>query len=71
MLDIQKVKKYGREVWCNGPTDDLRKAECLCLNCGVLKQCPVAAQLFDLCKRQGLAMLMTRCPMWQAKEDEG
>ncbi len=29
----QKVEKYDAMVWSNVETDEMRKTECLCLNC--------------------------------------
>ena len=30
---IEKIMKYGAEVWSNIKMDGLRKKECLCFNC--------------------------------------
>lgn len=52
---------YGKEVWTNRFMDDLRRKECLCLNCEIQKDCTVAASLFNICKNDNLALAVTRC----------
>ena len=69
---VQKVVRYGVEVWENAYMDALRKKECLCLNCGNMKpgssdHCPAAKKLYELCREENLAMAITRCPAWKPK----
>ena len=51
----------------------IRRAECLCLNCGNLKpgqpdNCQIAQALFEVCVRENVALAVTRCPIWKTKE---
>jgi len=41
-MKVEKVEKYGREVFSNTKMDNLRKKECLCLNCSCIKECSTA-----------------------------
>ncbi len=59
------VDKYGKQVWSNEEMDFLRKSECLCLNCNLMKTCAIAAQGLTLCRTQNIAFMVTRCPSWQ------
>jgi hypothetical protein len=63
---------YGREVWVNPVTESLRPTECLCMNCNNLKpgqpdNCPIAQSLYEICVREGVALAITRCPIWKPK----
>lgn len=62
--EVVKVEKYGALVWSNTMMDDLRKDECLCLNCGSMKECVVANSLYATCKTYDIALAVTRCPKW-------
>jgi hypothetical protein len=63
---IKQIDKYGHKVYCNVPMDDLRKEQCLCLNCEKLP-CVVSKSFFELCKSYNIALMITRCPEWEAK----
>jgi hypothetical protein len=52
---------HGAMVWTNPFTDFIRREECLCLNCKSMDSCPIAKQLYQLCKDNDLALMMTRC----------
>lgn len=58
-------------VAINKDMDELRKSECLCLNCDNMKpgpdNCVIAAQLYQICLKTNVAMAITRCPVWQPK----
>jgi len=74
-MDVQRVMKYGYEVWANTPMDDLRRSECLCLNCARFKpgdddHCPIAAAGYQLCLEYHIAYMMTRCPKFEAESEE-
>jgi hypothetical protein len=63
---------YNQAVWTNPTTEPLRRTECLCLNCGLMKpgqldNCPVAQSLYQICVRENLALVITRCPLWKPK----
>ena len=60
-----KIEKYKRTVWCNQPADELRKTDCLCLNCKALGDCPDAGGLFHIGKDSGVAVMVTRCVNWR------
>ncbi len=63
---------HGKEAWANPMMDNLRKDECLCLNCGNLKpnqpdNCPIAQYFFEICVKENVALAVTRCPLWKPK----
>lgn len=55
------VTKYDTAGIQNDETDVLRKEFCLCLNCKNMVICPAAKAGFELCKKYGLAFMVTRC----------
>jgi len=57
-------------VWSNVEMDELRRTECLCLNCSkmIRQECPVAKQMYNACKDFNIAMAITRCPDWEVAE---
>jgi hypothetical protein len=53
--------------------DELRKTECLCRRCSRLKEpkadnCPVAQSLYEICDSAHIAMSITRCPQFEARQ---
>lgn len=60
-------KHFGYDVWVNPTTEAIREAECLCLNCGAIKKCPIAKTLFNICVVKHMAMAITRCFCWGPK----
>jgi hypothetical protein len=65
----------GSQVWVNKDMDELRRAECLCYNCGRLniggdesRNCPIAGMLYNLCKVVNLTAMVTRCPVFEPKQ---
>jgi hypothetical protein len=62
-----QIEKYGGMVWQHPQMDELRRTECLCLNCDILSVCQRAAGLYNLCREHNLALAVTRCPLWQPK----
>ena len=67
---IEKVIKYDVGVWSNTEMDELRKTECLCLNCGPLKNCSTAKKLYEICKEENMAMMITRCKGYAPPEED-
>ena len=67
MNKLKKVEKCGETVWQNERMDLMRKEQCLCLNCGEKPRCLVAPSLFRLCTLNDIALMVTRCPDWEAK----
>ena len=63
----QQVIKYGETVWSNVEMDELRKTECICLNCTDLGACGIANLLHEYCEIYNLAFMMTRCKEFQQK----
>lgn len=66
---------YGSSVWVNPTTEAVRREECLCLNCDNLKRdepdnCAIAEALYQIVKRDNLALTITRCPEWKPKTEE-
>jgi hypothetical protein len=70
---VESVERYGRVIFENQLTDPLRKVECLCLNCTRLKtgpgeeSCPMAQAFFKICVDNGIALMVTRCPVFDDK----
>lgn len=64
-MKIEKVEKYGVEVYSNIEMDKLRKEECLCFNCLELGSCRKAVTLKCFCEDTNIAMMITRCPDWR------
>ncbi len=63
----KQVVKYGSTVWSNVEMDELRKTECLCLNCTDLESCWIANLLHEHCEFYNLAFMMTRCKDFKQK----
>ncbi|OGJ57998.1 hypothetical protein A2635_03130 [Candidatus Peribacteria bacterium RIFCSPHIGHO2_01_FULL_51_9] len=64
---------FGTQVWVNPTTESMREEECLCFSCKNLKpnepdNCPIAQALYQICVREKVALTLTRCPEWAAKE---
>lgn len=63
---------YGKVVWINPLLEEIRKKECLCLNCKNFKpkwsnNCIVAEKLYKICVENDLALAVSRCPFWQKR----
>ena len=58
---IQEIH-YGTEVWVNAQTDEMRREECLCLNCKRMDDCAIAKEGLRLCRLTDIAFMVTRCP---------
>ena len=65
---IREVVKYGVKVKQNVYTDELRKTECLCLNCKHFP-CDISQKFYNLCVKYNTAIMMTRCPNFEPKEE--
>ena len=66
---IEKQEHYGREVFVNTLTEQMRRSECLCLNCVLMNDgCDFAAAAYGLCKDWNVAFCVTRCPGFEAEE---
>jgi len=63
-MNIAKEVHDDRTVFVNKDTDDLRRTECLCLNCEIKDKhkCIIASTLYDTCVFEDLAIMITRCP---------
>lgn len=64
-MKIEKVEKYGAEVYSNVEMDRLRQEWCLCLNCSAIGKCKNAKNLYQHCKATDMALMVTRCPNWR------
>ena len=65
---------YETRVWVHPITEAMRRTECLCLNCDNLKpnqpdNCAKAEALYQICKREDLALTITRCPDWEPHKE--
>lgn len=66
----RKETHYRQEVSVNPTTEPMRKEECLCLNCGNLKpgqpdNCLMARAFYEICVRENIALMVTRCLSWR------
>ena len=66
-MKVKRVMAHMAMVWQNERMDNLRKKECLCLNCRFIENCDWASELFGMCKDHHLALAVTRCPDWEKK----
>lgn len=60
--DLVVLTKYGRQVFANAKTEEMRRTECLCLNCKALHDCAIAKEGLRLCQLTDIAFMVTRCP---------
>ena len=67
---LEQVVKYGSTVWSNVAMDELRKTECLCLNCANIEDCYIAKFFHDECETYDIAMMVTRCMRFINKAEE-
>ena len=67
----KRVEKYGARVWQNEQTDNLRKEQCLCFHCKrMIDNCKQSHVLFAMCQAFNLALMVTRCPDWEANTND-
>lgn len=73
-FDFEVFKKisYNEEVYFNPIMDELRKQQCLCLNCASMTEdkktnCSKANALYELCVTNNMAMMVTRCKEFEFK----
>lgn len=64
MKKVEQVTKYNVLVFSNVEMDEIRKEECLCLNCSKVLICNTARALYKICCDDNVAMMITRCPHW-------
>ena len=70
MEQPQKVERYSTKTWETPAMDTLRREHCMCLHCLKMKpgepdHCPVAQKLYEVCKNNGMAFMVTRCKHWK------
>ena len=64
----EQVEKYNVLVWQHPEMDVLRKTQCLCLNCKIMKTCKIAKSGYRLCRKYNVAFAMTRCPVFKRQD---
>ena len=78
-MRIELQNHYDIYVQTNVAMDILRQDECLCLNCQrkifdlnskEFHECPVAPELYKLCKKENIALMITRCPNFTNQKEE-
>lgn len=69
--NITKIVKYGTEVSADLEMDELRRDRCLCMsNCEYMDtDCDIAKSIYDICKRDNMAMMITRCQKYSVKKE--
>lgn len=70
-MTIEKIlntkKEHPAQIWANTEMDELRRIECLCINCGrkedepTYSSCPAAKELYNVSVKHSMAMDITRC----------
>lgn len=61
-MGIEKVIRYGKEVWADTSLDKQRAEECLCINyCDKMKSCPAAKGFYEICREHGMAIGFADC----------
>ena len=68
MHEVKKEMHHGVEVQTNTITDEMRKTECLCLNCGHTV-CVARSKLYNLCCKYDIALMVTRCEDYKVKTE--
>jgi hypothetical protein len=66
---VLEIHYHNEEVWTNPTTDNIRREECLCLHCKKMTydketNCPIAQQMYELCCKENIAFIMTRCKVF-------
>ena len=71
-MTVEQQEHYGAKVWVNVPMDLLRRHQCLCLECKslLLGECRTGTQLYKLCQERGVALMVTRCPIWVPQDGD-
>jgi len=62
---VTQTQKYDTLVFQHSEMDELRRSQCLCLNCSKMKHCEIASAGFELCMKYNIAYAMTRCPVFE------
>lgn len=72
MRTIEKQNHYGVDTFVHCEMDELRKAECLCRLCTEKEKgfCDNAHALYEVCKRGGIALAVTRCAAFKPIREE-
>jgi len=65
--NVVKVDRYGTTIYEHTKADKRRIEECLCLHCDKLADCSTAKDLYAICVRNNIAMIITRCKEWRIK----
>ena len=60
---IKKAEHYKVIVTEHSKMDELRKTQCLCLNCDYMP-CKDSQKLFKVCLAANIALAVTRCKNW-------
>ena len=60
-MNLIKEEHFKTEVWVNKDTDELRKKECLCFNCTKINDCPIAKELYSVCIKNNVSLMLTKC----------
>ena len=77
LVPAKREVHYEKEVWVNPTTEAIRRQECLCIptggNCANFKpgepdHCSIAQSLYEVCRSANVALAVTRCPLYQARQ---
>jgi len=64
----RKEEHYSQMVWVNPTIEDLRRKECLCLNCERFGKCEYSEELYEICLEADIALAVTRCKRFSLKK---
>lgn len=60
-MKLKVETHFNEPVITNLDTDNMRKTECMCLNCGIMNDCESAKKFYAICCDNNIALMVTRC----------
>lgn len=67
---VEKIVRYGDEIWSNVEMEKLRESECLCLNCKHINRCAQANTLDSMSRHCNMRVMVTQCIWFKQKLKE-
>lgn len=71
--ETKQINFYGETVSVNTLMDQLRKTQCLCLNCELMTEsmetnCQIAQSIYEMCVENYMSMAITKCKAYKPKK---
>jgi len=66
-MTIRQVKLFGHPTWQNTKMDNLRKTECMCVNCIEQPHCEINKAVAGLTQQMSIGICVTHCPKWKSQ----